>query len=203
MCGLFLCEIIKGFQHYARILIFLSCFGIYSDFSYFFSQLFRLLGWIWELFWEFLQFQLLFLAIFLAFGLDLGAVLGISAVSATFSRNYSGFWAGFRSCFGNFCSFSYFSHNFSSFWAEVWGAVLKDLGITAPQGLPTILSINETLIPESVPTEKRYLVLDYENPRLKEKGITPQFYTWSSGYASVLTDFTYAGGDHSVTFPSD
>lgn len=33
MCGLFLCEIIKGFHHYARILIFLSCFGIYSDFS--------------------------------------------------------------------------------------------------------------------------------------------------------------------------
>ena len=108
-----------------------------------------------------------------------GAVLGFIVISATFSRNYSGFWA------------------------EVWGAVLKDLGITAPQGLPTILSINETLIPESVPTEKRYLVLDYENPRLKEKGITPQFYTWSSGYASVLTDFTYAGGDHSVTFPSD
>ena len=132
-----------------------------------------------------------------------GAVLGFIVISATFSRNFSGFWAGFGSCFGNFCSFSYFSHNFSSFWAEVWGAVLKDLGITAPQGLPTILSINETLIPESVPTEKRYLVLDYENPRLKEKGITPQFYTWSSGYASVLTDFTYAGGDHSVTFPSD
>ena len=156
-----------------------------------------------------------------------GAVLGFIVISATFSRNYSGFWAGFGSCFGNFCSFSYFSHNFSSFWAgfrscvgnfcsfsyfshnfssfwaEVWGAVLKDLGITAPQGLPTILSINETLIPESVPTEKRYLVLDYENPRLKEQGITPQFYTWSSGYASVLTDFTYAGGDHSVTFPSD
>lgn len=49
--------------------------------------------------------------------------------------------------------------------------------------------------PEIVPTEKRYLVLDYENPGLKEKGITPQFYTWSSGYASVLTDFTYVGGD--------
>ena len=31
MCGLFLCEIIKGFHHYAIILIFLSCFGIYSD----------------------------------------------------------------------------------------------------------------------------------------------------------------------------
>lgn len=49
--------------------------------------------------------------------------------------------------------------------------------------------------PKIVPTEKRYLVLDYENPELKEKDITPQFYTWSSGYASVLTDFTYVGGD--------
>ena len=48
--------------------------------------------------------------------------------------------------------------------------------------------------PVIVPTEKRYLVLDYENPGLKEKDITPQFYTWSSGYASVLTDFTYVGG---------
>jgi hypothetical protein len=68
MCGLFLCEIIKGFHHYARILIFLSCFGIYSGFSYFFLQFFRLMGWF-------------------------------------------------------------------------WGAVLKDLGITSPQGLPTMLSI--------------------------------------------------------------
>lgn len=52
-------------------------------------------------------------------------------------------------------------------------------------------------------TEKRYLVLDYENPGLKEKGITPQFYTWSSGYASVLTDFTYVGGDKwTVTIPA-
>lgn len=53
------------------------------------------------------------------------------------------------------------------------------------------------------PTEKRYLVLDYENPGLKEKGITPQFYTWSSGYASALKDFTYAGGDKwTVTIPA-
>ena len=72
MCGLFLCEIIKGFHHYARILIFLSCFGIYSDFSYFFSQFFWLLGWIWELFWEFLQFQLLFSQFFQLLGWSLG-----------------------------------------------------------------------------------------------------------------------------------
>lgn len=57
--------------------------------------------------------------------------------------------------------------------------------------------------PVIVPAEKRYLVLDYENPGLKEKGITPQFYTWSSGYASVLTDFTYVGGDKwTVTIPA-
>lgn len=57
--------------------------------------------------------------------------------------------------------------------------------------------------PVIVPTEKRYLVLDYENPGLKEKGITPQFYTWSSGYASVLTDFTYVGEDKwTVTIPA-
>lgn len=57
--------------------------------------------------------------------------------------------------------------------------------------------------PVIVPTEKRYLVLDYENPGLKEKGITPQFYTWSLGYASVLTDFTYVGGDKwTVTIPA-
>ena len=57
--------------------------------------------------------------------------------------------------------------------------------------------------PVIVPTEKRYLVLDYENPGLKEKGITPQFYTWSSGYASVLTNFTYVGGDKwTVTIPA-
>ena len=57
--------------------------------------------------------------------------------------------------------------------------------------------------PVIVPTEKRYLVLDYENTGLKEKGITPQFYTWSSGYASVLTDFTYVGGDKwTVTIPA-
>ena len=37
----------------------------------------------------------------------------------------------------------------------------------------------------------------------KKKDITPQFYTWTSGYASVLTNFTYAGGDKwTVTIPA-
>jgi len=52
-----------------------------------------------------------------AFGLGLGAVLGISAVSATFSRLFSGFLAEFGSCFGDFCSFSYFFSAFSGFLA--------------------------------------------------------------------------------------
>ena len=47
-------------QYMSISLIFLSCFGIYSDFSYFLPGLIRLLGWVW------------------------GAVLVISAVSATF-----------------------------------------------------------------------------------------------------------------------
>ena len=51
--------------------IFWSCFGGYSDFSYFLPGLFRMFCWV------------------------LGAVLGISAVSATFSRVFSGSWAEF------------------------------------------------------------------------------------------------------------
>ena len=52
-----------------------------------------------------------------AFWLSSGAVLGISAVSATFSRLFSGFLAEFGSCFGDFCSFSYFLTGFSpAFW---------------------------------------------------------------------------------------
>ena len=109
-----------------------SCFGDYSDFSYFFPGLFRLLGWV------------------------LGAVLGIFVVSATFSQIFSGFWAGFwvlfwgflqfqllfpgsfptfwldfGCCFGDFCSFSYFFPGLFQLLGWVLGAVLEVLGITA------------------------------------------------------------------------
>ena len=97
----------------------------------FFSDFFRLLGWVWELFWRFLRFQLLFsriffgfwvgfgscfgnfcgfsyffLGFFSAFGLGLGAVLGISAVSATFFWIFFGFWVDFGSCFKSFMDYS-------------------------------------------------------------------------------------------------
>ena len=64
----------------------------------------QLLGWVWELFWGFLQFQLLFLGFFPAF------------------------WLGLGSCFGDFCSFSYFLPVFLRLFGWVWGAVL---GISA------------------------------------------------------------------------
>ena len=54
-----------------------------------------------------------------AFWLGLGAVLEISAVS-TFSRLFSGFLAEFGSCFGDFCSFSYFLPVFLRFFSWVW-----------------------------------------------------------------------------------
>ena len=48
----------------------------------FFSDFFRLLGWVWELFWGFLRFQLLFSGFFSAFGLILGAVLKVLWITA-------------------------------------------------------------------------------------------------------------------------
>ena len=92
----------------------------------------------------------------LAFGLSLGAVLVISAVSATFSRLFSGFMAGVRvlfldflqfqllflgfspafelsfgSCFGVFCSFSYFFLAFLRLLSWVCGAVLVISAVSA------------------------------------------------------------------------
>ena len=104
-----------------------SCFGDFSDFSYFFPGLFRILGQVGELFCGFQRFQLPFLEIFPAVSLGLGscfvdfssfsyffpgffqlfrwvwgAVLVISAVSATFFQNFSSFWTGFRVLFQKF-----------------------------------------------------------------------------------------------------
>ena len=53
--------------------IFLSCFGDFSDFSYFFHGLFRILGWVGELFCGFQRFQLLFYGFFRLFRCGLGS----------------------------------------------------------------------------------------------------------------------------------
>ena len=59
-------------QYLSISLIFLSCFGIYSDFSYFFSQFFQLLGWFLEAVLVIFAVSATFLAIFPAFGLNFG-----------------------------------------------------------------------------------------------------------------------------------
>lgn len=56
--------------------------------------------------------------------------------------------------------------------------------------------------PVITPTAPRYFVLDYVNEGLYEAGVTPQFYSWSTGYAAELKDFTYVGdGKWTVTAP--
>ena len=104
---------------------------IFCNFSFFFTQFFWLMSWVWELFWGFLRFQLLFSGFFPAFGLGLGAVLEISTVSATFFSDFFrllgvglgavleistvsatffsdffGFWVDFGSCFKSFMDYS-------------------------------------------------------------------------------------------------
>ena len=71
--------------------IFLSCFWDFSDFSYFFHGLFRILGWVGELFCGFQRFQLLFYGFFRLFRCGLG------------------------SCFVDFSGFSYFFPEFFQF----------------------------------------------------------------------------------------
>lgn len=90
------------------------------------------------------------------YGWVFGAVFGIFAVSATFCQVFSGFMAGFRvlflgflqfqllfhgfspafglsfgSCFGVFCSFSYFFLAFLRLLGWVWGAVLVISAVSA------------------------------------------------------------------------
>lgn len=101
-------------QYMSISLIFLSCFGIYSDFSYF------LPGLCW-----------LFSGFFLAFGLSLGAVLVISAVSATFSRLFSGFWAEFGVLFWGFLQFQLPFLGFSPAFELDLGAVLGFSAVSA------------------------------------------------------------------------
>lgn len=121
----------RSLRFAAKILYEIMLDKIFCNFSFFFTQFFWLMGWVWELFWGFLRFQLLFSGFFPAFGLSLGAVLEISAVSATFfsdffrllglvwelfwrflrfpllfSRIFFGFWVDFGSCFKSFMDYS-------------------------------------------------------------------------------------------------
>ena len=125
--------------------LFLSCFGVYTDFSYFLPGLFQtfccVLGAVFEISAVSATFCL-----FRTFCCVLGAVLGISAVSATFSRVFPGFWAGFWVLFLGFLQFQLLFLGFSQAFGLGLGAVLEVLEITAPQVLPTVCAINLWLL---------------------------------------------------------
>jgi len=69
---------LKARCKYKKQALFLSCYGFFTDFSYFLPGLFQTFCWVWC------------------------AVFEISAVSATFSRVFPGFWAGFGVLFLKF-----------------------------------------------------------------------------------------------------
>ena len=123
---------LKARCKYKKQALFLSCFGVYTDFSYFLPGLFQ------------------------TFCCVLGAVFEISAVSATFclvfSRHFAVFWVlflrflqfqlpfawsfpdillCFGCCFGDFCSFSYFFSDFPWLLGWVLGAVFRISAVSA------------------------------------------------------------------------
>lgn len=87
---------LKARYKYKKQALFLSCFGVYTDFSYFLPGFFQtfccVLGAVFEIsavsatfclvFLGFLQFQLLFLGFSQAFGLGLDAVLEVLEITA-------------------------------------------------------------------------------------------------------------------------
>ena len=138
---------LKARCKYKKQALFLSCFGVYTDFSYFLPGLFQtfccVLGAVFEISAVSATFCLVFSGHFCCV---LGAVLGISAVSATFSRVFPGFWAGFWVLFLGFLQFQLLFLGFSQAFGLGLGAVLEVLEITAPQVLPTVCAINLWLL---------------------------------------------------------
>ncbi len=125
---------LKARYKYKKQALFLSCFGVYTDFSYSFflvNGLFQtfccVLGAVFEIsavsaknnclvfpdillcfgccFGDFCSFSYIFSRVF-GFWAGFGAVFRISAVSATFSRIFAGFWARFGCCFRSFRDYS-------------------------------------------------------------------------------------------------
>ena len=106
---------LKARCKYKKQALFLSCFGVYTDFSYFLPGLFRTFCWV------------------------LGAVFEISAVSATFCLVFSRHFAGFWVLFLEFLQFQLLFLGSSQAFGLDLGAVFEVLEITAPQVLPTML----------------------------------------------------------------
>ena len=123
---------LKARCKYKKQALFLSCFGVYTDFSYFLPGLFQtfccVLGAVFEISAVSATFCLVFSGHFCCV---LGAVLGISAVSATFSRVFPGFWAGFWVLFLGFLQFQLLFLGFSQAFGLGLGAVLGISAVSA------------------------------------------------------------------------
>ena len=111
----------RSLRFAAKILYEIMLVRIFCNFSFFFTQFFWLMGWVWELFWRFLRFQLLF------------------------SRIFSGFLGWVWELFWGFLRFQLLFSGFFSAFGLILGAVLKVLWITAPQG-PAYYAINLWLL---------------------------------------------------------
>ena len=132
---------LKARCKYKKQALFLSCFGVYTDFSYYLPGLFRTFCWVLGCcFWDFCSFSYFSSGLFRIFCWVLGAVFGISAVSATICLVFSGYFAGFWVLFLGFLQFQLLFLGFSQSFGLDLGAVFEVLEITAPQVLPTMLS---------------------------------------------------------------
>ena len=137
---------LKARYKYKKQALFLSCFGVYTDFSYFLPGFFQTFCCVLGAVFEISAVSATFCLVFSGHCCVLGAVLGISAVSATFSRVFPGFWAGFWVLFLGFLQFQLLFLGFSQAFGLGLGAVLEVLEITAPQVLPTVCAINLWLL---------------------------------------------------------
>ena len=119
---------LKARYKYKKQALFLSCFGVYTDFiSATFCLVFsRHFAVFWVLFLRFLQFQLPFCLVFSGhFAVFWVLFLGF----LQFQLLFLGFSLAFELCFGccflDFCSFSYFFSGFPWLLGWVWVLFLK------------------------------------------------------------------------------
>ena len=138
---------LKARCKYKKQALFLSCFGVYTDFSYFLPGLFQtfccVLGAVFEISAVSATFCLVFSRHFAVFWV---LFLRFLQFQLPFSRVFPGFWAGFWVLFLGFLQFQLLFLGFSQAFGLGLGAVLEVLEITAPQVLPTVCAINLWLL---------------------------------------------------------
>ena len=137
---------LKARCKYKKQALFLSCFGVYTDFSYFLPGLFQTFCCVLGAVFEISAFSATFSLVFAGYCAVFCEVLGFYVVSATFCLVFAGLFAGFWVLFFGFLQFQLLFLGFSQAFGLGLGAVLEVLEITAPQVLPTVCAINLWLL---------------------------------------------------------